>query len=150
MRIAENVGTILLQFEMRNPCRFSMVGFVTTSQLQNWIEFMDYDEEEVDELYWLDGLKAKVAVGRRWSIAGVLSKGALTRRKSSNFTDDQPHVPDVDVDYGRFSDLKNEIEQVICLWMRSILMVLTISIPWLRCCQTHPDQEWCDALKLNS
>ena len=61
--LCENIGTILLQFEDEGiPARFSLVGFRDyIADSTNWIEFMDFaDEEEIDELAnWLDRLKAK-------------------------------------------------------------------------------------------
>ena len=69
---------LFLQFEDEGiPARFSMVGFRDyIADSTNWIEFMDFaDEEEVDELAnWLDRLKAKGGGGNdgESSIAGAV------------------------------------------------------------------------------
>ena len=125
--LCENIGTILLQFEDEGiPARFSLVGFRDyIADSTNWIEFMDFaDEEEIDELAnWLDRLKAKGGGGNdgESSIAGAVygiqecSWPDVRRKVIAIFTDDHPHVPDIDVDsWAEFHEIlrMNEIEQV--------------------------------------
>lgn len=125
--LCENIGNILLQFEDEGiPARFSMVGFRDyIADSTNWIEFMDFaDEEEIDELAnWLDRLKAKGGGGNdgESSIAGAVygiqecSWPDVRRKVIAIFTDDHPHVPDVGIDsWSEFHEIlrTNEIEQI--------------------------------------
>lgn len=125
--LCDNIGNILLQFEDEGiPARFSMVGFRDyIANSTNWIEFMDFtDEEEVEDLAnWLDMLKAKGGGGNNGesSVAGTVygieecTWPDVKRKVVAIFTDDHPHVPDIGVDsWGDFHETlrTNEIEQI--------------------------------------
>jgi len=125
--LCDNIGNILVQFEDEGiPARFSMVGFRDhPANSSNWIEMMDFnDEEEVEHLAgWLNRLKAKGGGGNdgESSLAGALygvENGQwpeVKRKVLAIFTDDHPHVPDIGVeswfDFQK-SLRENEIEQV--------------------------------------
>lgn len=125
--LCNNIGNILVQFEDEGiPARFSMVGFRDhPANSSNWIEFVDFnDEEEVEHLAgWLNRLKAKGGGGNdgESSLAGALygvehcNWPEVKRKVLAIFTDDHPHVPDIGVEswLGFQKSLRNnEIEQI--------------------------------------